>query len=260
LVIPKLERPEALQELDAILDVSDGVMVARGDLGVEIAPERLPSLQKEIIRQANARRRIVITATQMLESMTEHPRPTRAEATDVANAVFDGSDALMLSAETAIGRFPVQSVETMARIILDAEAHASRWGHPLEVPVEPTEDDALATTHAARELSRDGGAAAVAVFTRSGRTARLMSKVRPQVPILGFTPDAETFRQLCLFWGVTPHLIPTAQSVEDMIRHVEQAVLASGRMSPGQKVVMVASLPVGAMGPANFVYLHTLGP
>ncbi|TFH31979.1 MAG: pyruvate kinase, partial [Anaerolineales bacterium] len=162
LLIAKLERPEAIENLESILGVSDGVMVARGDLGVEVSPERVPSLQKQIIQDALARQRFVITATQMLESMISNSRPTRAEASDVANAVFDGSDALMLSGETAIGKYSLESLETMDRIIMDAEQHAARWGQQIPA-VKSIDDDAIATTHAARALAQDRQVAALAV-------------------------------------------------------------------------------------------------
>lgn len=257
-VIAKLERPEAVARLDPIIEASDGVMVARGDLGVEVAPERVPSIQKEIIQRANEEHRIVITATQMLETMMEHPQPTRAEASDVANAVFDGSDALMLSGETAVGRFPIKAVETMERIILDAEKHMSKWGKDTYNYILETEDDAVATTHAARMLAHDRDVAAIAVFTRSGHTAKLMSSVRPRVPIWAFTPDPITYQRMALLWGVLPFLIPMAHSVEDMIEHVRQSSLTSGLARPGEQVVLVASLPIGAMGPPNFTLLHRL--
>ena len=258
-VIGKLERQEAIDNLADILEHSDGVMVARGDLGVEVAAERVPSLQKRIIAQANEANRLVITATQMLESMIRAPRPTRAESSDVANAVFDGSDVLMLSGETAVGQYPIQAVETMNRIILDAEAHAVEWGFIPTDGARKTVDDAAATTQAARDLAHDRQARAIGVFTRSGRTALLMSKARPSVPILGFTPEARTFYRMALFWGVEPHLIPMADSVEAMIELMEAALLQSGQVEAGDRVVLVASLPVGAMGPANMTYLHTIG-
>jgi pyruvate kinase len=258
-VISKLERQEAIDNLKGILAESDGVMVARGDLGVEVAAERVPSIQKRIISSANARNKLVITATQMLDSMVRNPRPTRAESSDVANAVFDGSDVLMLSGETAIGSYPKESVETMARIILDAEAHALEWGFQPGHSNRSKMDDAAATTQAARELAHDRNAVAIGVFTRSGRTALLMSKARPMMPILGFTPEPKTYNRMALFWGVDPHLIPMADSVEDMIGQMEQALVQSGRVDKGDKVVLVASLPVGAMGPANMTYLHTIG-
>jgi pyruvate kinase len=247
LVIAKLERPEAIANLEAILDEVDGVMVARGDLGVEVSPERVPSIQKQIIYQATEKQRFVITATQMLESMIHNPRPTRAEASDVANAVFDGSDVLMLSGETAVGDYPINSVRTMTRIIIDAEEHAKEWGHFPEDELITTDDDAVAVTHAARSLAHDRSVSAIAVFTRSGRTGQLMSITRPQVPILAFTPEEQTFQQLAFSWGVIPHLVEMSSSVEEMIEHVQRACIESEFISLGEQVVMVASLPVGEM-------------
>jgi pyruvate kinase len=258
ILIAKLEKPEAIDNLDQILAVCDGVMVARGDLGVEVTPERVPSIQKHIIQHANSAQRFVITATQMLDSMIENPRPSRAEASDVANAVFDGSDGLMLSGETAIGKYPVATVETMDRIIRDAERHALQWSCVLVDEDLITDDDAVATTQAARALARDRDVAAIAVFTLSGRTARLMSYTRPTVPIVAFTPEAKTYHQLSLAWGVIPNLVKKANSVEEMIDIVRDACLASGILNHGQQIVLVASLPIGAMGPPNFSLLHTI--
>ena len=253
-VIAKIERAEALQELPGILAEADGVLVARGDLDLEVSSERVPSLQKRIIHEANVAGKIVITATQMLESMIHSPRPTRAEVSDVANAVFDGSDALMLSGETAVGDFPVAAVQMMNRIIVDAERNLT-----LERPADVAlRDDAEATARAAWALASDRDVAAIAVFTRSGRTAQLMAKTRPPVPILAFTPEADTLKRLNLCWGVEPHAVPLAVSVEAMLENVEQVIRGKGRAQPGQQIVLVASLPVGAMGPANFTLLHTL--
>jgi pyruvate kinase len=256
-IIAKLERPEAIEHLEGILDACAGVMVARGDLGVELSAERLPSLQKHIIQRANAKSRLVITATQMLDSMIAHPRPTRAEASDVANAVFDGSDALMLSGETAIGAYPIQTTITMARIISDAEQHAVEWGQE-RIDLQYTDDDAVATTYAARGLAHDRNVAAIAVFTRSGRTAQLMSKARPAVPILALTPEPETYQRMALFWGVDPYLGPKANSVEEMLERVRAVCLRSTVVKQGDQVVIVASLPIGAMGPPNFTLLTTV--
>jgi len=257
-IIAKLERPEAVQNLVEILNAADGVMVARGDLGVEVSPEKVPSIQKLIIHEANHNQKMVITATQMLESMISSPTPTRAEASDVANAVFDGSDVLMLSGETAIGKYPVEAVETMQRIIADAEEHTDEWGLDYRPVLSETSDDAAATTHAARLLAEDRGVCAIAVFTRSGRTALLMSKARPRVPIYAFTPEPETYRRMAFYWGVQPFLIPMAESVEGMSAILEDALLSSRTFSEGDQVVLVASLPIGAMGPANLTLLHTI--
>ncbi|OGO18299.1 MAG: hypothetical protein A2Z14_03825 [Chloroflexi bacterium RBG_16_48_8] len=218
----------------------------------------MPSIQKQIIHHAISKCKIVITATQMLDSMIHNPRPTRAEASDVANAIFDGSDALMLSGETAIGTYPIQVVQTMERIILDAESHRTEWGLQRPMNSFGTKEDAIATTQAARELAEDRKASAIAVFTRSGRTARYMSNARPAVPILAFTPEEVTYRQMAFLWGVEPQWIPMAHSVEEMIQHVERVLVTSGRIPRGEQVVLVASLPIGAMGPANFTLLHTI--
>lgn len=257
-IIAKLEKPAALENLSAILDAADGVMVARGDLGVELSPQEVPSAQKRIIEAANQCGKVVITATQMLESMINNPRPTRAEASDVANAIFDGTDAVMLSAETASGLYPVDAVRMMAAIADEAEAHEGKWGHFQEVRTG-TSVDAIAIARAARELARDRDVAAIAVFTRSGRTARILSKERPNVPALAFTPEPETYTRLALLWGIQPHLVPTATSVEEMIHDVEQALIRESGLKVGQQVVLIAGLPIGHMGPANVIFLHTVG-
>ncbi len=259
-VIAKLERPEALDNLHEIIHAADGVMVARGDLGVELPPERVPIEQKRIIQMANQHAKLVITATQMLESMMNNPRPTRAEASDVANAIFDGSDAVMLSGETAVGRYPIKSVEMMSSVICQAEAHMREWGHDeIRISEDFPHDDALFITRAANEMARDKEVAAVAVFTQSGRTARLMSKARPGVPIIAFTPEECTYQQMSMLWGVTPHLVPHSETVEDMLVHVEAALIAETSIRPGQEVVLIAGFPIGARGPANFALLHTIG-
>jgi pyruvate kinase len=258
-IIAKLERPEAIENLEAIIQQADGVLVARGDLGVELPPEQVPSIQKQILLQANREGKLTITATQMLESMISNPRPTRAEASDVANAVFDGSDALMLSGETATGHYPVEAVRTMARIIQDAEEHANQWGKSFADYAVLTGDDAVATTHAAAALAHDRNVQAIAVFTRSGRTAGLIAKTRPRVQILAFTPEQRTYTRMAMLWGVTPYLVPMAHSVEEMIAHVEDEMTRAHLIDVDQQVVLVASLPIGAMGPANFSLLHTVG-
>jgi pyruvate kinase len=259
-IISKLERPEALRNLAEIVHASDGVMVARGDLGVEMSPETVPIAQKEIIEQANCHARVVITATQMLDSMIHSPRPTRAEASDVANAIFDGSDAVMLSGETAAGQYPLQSVSMMHSIICQAEAHLSEWGHwKGTCTPESNQDDAYFLTLAARELAHDRNVAAISVFTKSGRTALLMSKARPQVPILAFTPEPETYHRMGLYWGVHPHLVPQADTIEDMLKAVEAAMVASSSVEPGQQVVLICGFPVKEIRPTNLALLYTVG-
>ena len=258
LLIAKLEKPEALDNLDAILDIVDGVMVARGDLGVELPPERVPALQKHIIRTANRRAKLVITATQMLESMISNPLPTRAEASDVANAVFDGTDAVMLSAETASGKYPVESVQMMDRIVREAEVHFLEWG--AEQSVSGFEQsDAASMSRAAQALASDKNVTAVACFTMQGQTAWLMSKIRPRVPVMAFTPDNDTYRRLTFLWGVRPQLVAFSNSLEEMIDHVEQALLESYVVKPGDQVVLVCGFPVGALRPPNMALLHTVG-
>jgi len=258
-IIAKLERPLAIENLESILNAADGVMVARGDLAVETSPSQVPIMQKKIIEAANQHAKVVITATQMLDSMIHNPRPTRAEASDVANAVFDGTDAVMLSGETAAGAYPVESVAMMSRIIQEAEKNFSEWGqiHP-PVTVSPM-DDAISITRAARELAQDRQVDCIAVFTQSGRTALFMSKARPTVPIIALTPDTETYQRLGLYWGVTPFLVPYATSVESMLFHIEAALIANTELSSGKQVVVIAGLPVGAMRPPNFTLLHTIG-
>jgi len=257
-LIAKLEKPEALENLDAILDIVDGVMVARGDLGVELPPERVPALQKHIIRTANARAKLVITATQMLESMISNPLPTRAEASDVANAIFDGTDAVMLSAESASGKYPLEAVQMMDRIVREAETHFLEWGLE-QNRIALGDEDAASMARAAQALANDTNVTAVSVFTMQGQTAWLISKVRPQVPILAFTPELETFRRLSFLWGVSPQLVPYADTLEDMLRHVDSALTGGGTLKPGDQVVLVCGFPVGAQRPPNMALLHTVG-
>jgi pyruvate kinase len=254
-VIAKLEKPEAIENLDAILHAADGVMVARGDLGVEMKPEMVPVVQKQIILRARELRRPVITATQMLESMTQNPRPTRAEASDVANAIFDGSDAVMLSAETATGRYPIETVEMMDRIIREAEANAR------ELPPDETvtKFDVAETTaelicHASHELRMK----VIAVFTESGSTARLISKHRARPPIIAFTPDQETRRRLSLLWGVIPRSISRVRDIDGLAALTEKRLLEEKLVGPGDVVGIVAGTPLGIRGTTNFVKLHVV--
>jgi pyruvate kinase len=259
-IIAKLERPEAIQNLDAIVHTADGVMVARGDLGVEMSPQEVPIAQKNIIEAANRHARVVITATQMLDSMIHNPRPTRAEATDVANAILDGTDAVMLSGETATGKYPLQAVEMMNAIACQAEDSLEKWGH-WRGALEPDHphDDTFYLTQAARELAHDRNVSAIAVFTKSGRTALMLSKTRPDVPILAFTPEAASYNRLGLYWGVTPHLVPHANNIEEMLKVVEAAMIASTPIQPGQQVVLICGYPVHEVRPTNLALLHTVG-
>jgi len=258
-IIAKLEHPDALDNLHEIIHTADGVMVARGDLGIEMPPESVPIAQKRIIASANKHLCYVIIATQMLESMVNNPRPTRAEASDVANAVLDGADAVMLSGETAIGEFPLKTVQMMASIICQSEEHSDEWGRMnLDLTDDSSHDEAVSITRAARELALDRDVEAVAVFTRSGRTARLMSKARPNVPILAFTPDVDTYQYLAMLWGTTPYLIPHAETIEEMISHVDTAVIEGTPVKAGQEIVLIAGFPIHKMVPPNLALLHTV--
>ncbi|MBI5876593.1 MAG: pyruvate kinase [Chloroflexi bacterium] len=257
-VIAKLEKPQALDNLRDILEAADGVMVARGDLGVELSPQEVPIAQKRIIAAANMRGRLVITATQMLESMIENPRPTRAEASDVANAIFDGTDAVMLSGETATGAFPVQAVSMMATIAMEAERNLDRWGRWRDNSVV-TSDDARAIASAAVELSLERDVKAILAFTRSGRTARLLSKERPACPIYAFSPDAVVVRRMALMWGVYPRQTPFVSTSEAMFETADETVLAHGLAERGDPVVFVGSMPVIDGGHTNFLKLHRIG-
>lgn len=258
LLIAKLEKPEAMNELEAILDVVDGVMVARGDLGVELPPERVPSLQKTIIHAANARAKLVITATQMLESMIQNPLPTRAEASDVANAIFDGTDAVMLSAETASGEYPSEAVAMMSRIVVEAESHFVEWGSRQDGRAGLGVSDAASMARAANALAKDPDVRAVAVFTMQGRSAWLMSKARPSKQILAFTPEPETYNQLSFLWGAEPHFVRYASTMDDMLSDVDAVLLKSG-IKPGQQVALICGYPIGEMRPPNMALLHTVG-
>ena len=259
-IIAKLERREALENLAEIIDTSDGVMVARGDLGVELAPEEVPIAQKQIIETANRHGKLVITATQMLESMIENPRPTRAEASDVANAIFDGTDAVMLSGETAVGKYPLNTVRIMDAVVRRAEDHLVEWGHWGGRPKDYDVDrDSVYLTRAAAALAMDRHVAGIAVFTKTGSTAVLMSKARPAVPILAFTSIPSTFRAMSFLWGVIPHLVPRADTMEQLIAHVETGLLAETPVQRGQQVVLICGFPVDQMRPSNLVMLHTVG-
>jgi pyruvate kinase len=255
-VIAKLEKPEAIENLDAILRVADGVMVARGDLGVEMSPERVPVVQKHIISRALEFRRPVITATQMLESMTQNPRPTRAEASDVANAILDGSDAVMLSAETATGCYPVESVQMMARIICEAEASVTEFIRPKRIEkLNIAETTCELITHASDELHMK----VIAVFTTSGSTAKLVSKHRPCVPIVAFTPKNETRRRLSLIWGVVPRSIPAIRDIDSLAAIAEKRLLEEKLAGRGDVIGIVAGTPMGIRGTTNFMKFHVIG-
>ena len=255
-VIAKLEKPEAIENLEAILRVADGVMVARGDLGVEMNPERVPVVQKLIIQRAREFRRPVITATQMLESMTENPRPTRAEASDVANAIFDGSDAVMLSAETASGKYPVEAVSMMSKIIEAAEGSIREYSKPLpQEKLRVAETVAELVCHASKELHMR----AIVVFTHSGFTARLISRYRPQVPIIALTPETETLRRMALIWGVLPLNTQDQRRIDTLAEMTESKLLKERLVRKGDVIGIIAGTPMGVRGTTNFMKFHVIG-
>ncbi len=257
-IIAKIERRQAVEHLDDILAEADGAMVARGDLGVELLPEDVPVQQRRIIA-ASARNMIpVITATQMLESMVDSPRPTRAESSDVAHAVWDLSDALMLSQETAVGRYPVESVAMMDRIIRRAEDASA--GAPAETISPDTDDHSYVVALAARRIvESDANMRGVVCFTRSGYTAFLLSKVHPNVPIFAITPHESICRRLALARSVVPIVGPVVESSEQMLQMVDRVVLDGHYVGEGEEVVVVASLPVQSAGTTNFLKLHRVG-
>jgi len=258
-VVAKLEKPEAIDRLEEILAVSDAVMVARGDLGVELAPERVPVIQKHVIARANALRVPVIVATQMLESMTAHSRPTRAEASDVANAIFDGADALMLSGETAVGRYPVESVQMMARIIRAAES-SSRQGW--YVRRRRAADEQLtvpeAVAESAAHLAEELNVKAIAVFTQSGSSARLVSKYRPRVPVYAFSPLPQILSRAALYWGVMPVGMPHVQSTDGMVEGAARLLRAQRVVEPGDLIAVVAGTPIARRGTTNLLKVHRI--
>jgi pyruvate kinase len=255
-VIAKLEKPEAIDNLDEILAVADCVMVARGDLGVEMNPEKVPVVQKRIISKSRDALVPVITATQMLDSMQKNPRPTRAEASDVANAVFDGSDALMLSGETAAGLYPLESVVMMDRIITEAEASVTMLPRPARSgDLQINEAIAEAICHAAEELKLK----VVAVFTESGSSAGLVSKYRPRAPIVAFSPMQETRRRLSLYWGVLPRSMGRVHDIDKLAAAAEQRLLEEKLVKRGDIVGVVAGTPLGTTGSTNLMRLLRIG-
>jgi pyruvate kinase len=260
LVIAKIEKDIALANIESILQASDGVMVARGDLGVELPFEEVPNAQKRIIGLANRMGRPVITATQMLESMVEHPRPTRAEASDVANAILDGTDAVMLSAETAAGEYPRLSVEAMTRIISQVEQHPPpnrivRAQPTASMPVVPTEVAIAAATTAAVEML---GAPLVVVFTKSGFSARVVASHRPGVSILVLTDQPRTYRQLALVWGVIPILVPHCNTYDEMMQRARETVVERSLASPGDRIIVTAGVPFDMPGTTNLLKVETI--
>jgi pyruvate kinase len=256
-VIAKLERPEAVERLDEVIEAFDGLMVARGDLGVETALERVPLIQKRAVDLCRRRAKPVIVATEMLETMVVRARPTRAEASDVANAVLEGADALMLSAETSIGRHPIEAVRTMARIIAASESLPE--ASPVRARMEQVaEEEAIAL--GAVSVARAVQAEALVAFTLSGASARLLAAQRPARPVLAFTPDPRVRSQLALVWGVETFLEPAPADTDEMTAHVDRAMLDLGRAEPGDAVVVVAGTPPGTEASTNTLRVHRLGP
>jgi pyruvate kinase len=258
-VIAKLEKPEAVENLEAIADAFDGIMVARGDLGVELPLEQVPLVQKRAVQVARERGKPVIVATQMLESMITNSRPTRAEASDVANAVLDGADAVMLSGETSVGSHPVGAVRTMERIIQAVETDTWR------VPMIRRRTDSRpgtrsqAIVRAAKDVAEDLEVKALATFTQTGSTARQLAALHPLQPLLAFTIDARVRSQLALSWGVETFLVPSVQHTDDMVEQVDFSLLSIGRLKEGDRVVVVAGSPPNTVGSTNLIRVHEVG-
>jgi pyruvate kinase len=256
-IIAKIEKHEALEHIDEILNTVDGIMIARGDLGVETPLEKIPIVQKMLIRKANQLGKPVITATQMLRSMVDSPRPTRAEATDIANAIFDGTDALMLSEETAVGRYPVESLKMMVKI-----AEVTEEEFPYEHFHQKTssfhEYVADAISFGACSLARNVNAKAIITPTESGETARLVSRHKPPHPIIALSPNQSTVRRLALSWGVLPVLVSKFKDTDDMLSKAVRAAKETGRVTPGDRVVLTAGLPIGIPGNTNMTKVVTI--
>jgi len=254
-VIAKLEKPEAIDNLEAIVLAFDAVMVARGDLGVELRPEQVPAVQKTIIRDAGRAGVPVITATQMLESMIEHSRPTRAEASDVANAVLDGADAVMLSGETSVGKYPLEAVRTMARIVSAVEENSTAAPPLTHVP--RTKRGVI--SYAARDIGERLDAKALVAFTQSGDTVKRLARLHTPLPLLAFTPLPEVRSQLSLTWGTETFIVPHIETTDGMIRQVDESLLSLGRYKRGDLVVIVAGAPPGTVGSTNLIHVHRIG-
>jgi len=255
-LIAKIEKPEAVGVLPEIVDAFDGIMVARGDLGVELPLEQVPAVQKRAISLARERARPVIVATQMLESMISAPRPTRAEVSDVAGAVVEGADAVMLSAETSVGKYPVETVATMARIIIAAEESSLRAESSL-ARVPTTTGGAIA--RAAAEVGAIVGAKALVAFTMTGETARRLARYRSPIPLLAFTTEPATRSQLALTWGAETFIVPTVHHTDDMVHEVDSALVHLGRCAIGDRIVIVAGSPPGSPGKTNALRVHRIG-
>ena len=256
-IIAKMETRQSVENLDEILAAADGMMVARGDLGVEINTEDVPLVQKLIIEKCRSCGKPVIVATQMLDSMIRSPRPTRAEASDVANAVFDGADAVMLSGETASGKYPVEAVKMMDRIVRRAESEAAAWQKPISAQELGNAADAV--SHAAKVAAVSLNAAAIISITLSGATARSVSKYRPPCPILAGTPSLSTWRSLSLVWGVRPVMTEFTHELESSFKSAFDTLLENKILNSGDTVVITAGMPIGVQGSTNLLYIHTVG-
>jgi pyruvate kinase len=254
-VIAKIEKPEAVDNLEAIVLAFDGVMVARGDLGVELPLEQVPLVQKRAIQISRENAKPVIVATQMLDSMITNSRPTRAEASDVANAVLDGADALMLSGETSVGRYAIESVQTMAKIIVAVESESTVVPPLTHVP--RTKRGVI--SYAARDIGERLNAKALVAFTQSGDTVRRLARLHTHLPLLAFTPEPDVLSQLALTWGTETFLVPKVDSTDQMVRQVDLSMLSIGRYQPGDLVVIVAGSPPGTVGSTNLIRVHRLG-
>jgi pyruvate kinase len=257
-IITKLQKREGLGRSPEILAASDGIMGARGDLGGETPPEEVPIHQKAIVKQCNAVGKPVIIATQMLQSMIDNPRPTRAEASDVANAILDGADAVMLSGETAVGRYPVNAVGMMRKIAVSTEAHFPYDVRIREAASEPARTVTDAISQATCEIAEELGARAIIASTRSGHTARMIAKYRPRTPILAPTPDAAVASRLALVWGVEPLLVPRFETTDEMIQKSVDAAKARGLAQSGDLVVITAGVPIGGVGRTNMLKVHVV--
>ncbi len=258
-IIAKIERAAALRNIEEIISVSDVLLVARGDLGVEIPIEKLPFFQKDLIRRCSESARPVITATHMLESMIKNRMPTRAEVLDIANAVMDGTDAVMLTGETAIGRNPVESVKMMERIVRSAENSPVPAREEFPGCVSSHLNITRNVASAAGEMAERLEAKAIVAFTLSGTTALMLSKTRRRVPVLALTPDEKVHRQMGILWGVTPLLVPQARTTEDMILEVERTAVSTGHLEKGDLVVLTAGVPIAVKGRTNMIKVHEIG-
>ncbi|MEY3103454.1 MAG: pyruvate kinase [Candidatus Nanopelagicaceae bacterium] len=255
-VIAKIEKPQAVENLAEIIKAFDGIMVARGDLGVEMPIEDIPLVQKKCITLAREEAKPVIVATQMLDSMITNSRPTRAEATDCANAVLDGADALMLSGETSVGSYPIEAVKTMARIIEKTETDAL---HLIPALLHNPRTKGGAITKAATEVGQVIGAKVLATFTKSGDSARRMSRLRSNIPVVALTPDETTYRQLALSWGVEPFITPLVKTTDEMVKQVDAILIEEKRVTKGEAIMIVAGSPPGIPGSTNAMRVHIIG-